>query len=331
MKYLYSVILVAIVVSGCSDGTVKRESVSPAKIERIDRFVANMNQFDGSSKESHISQMGDGLKLYLQLMSKDEDGSNDIIGVIDSLSQSAPMRVFYPEVEKRLKSLNEIEQQLGGLKQSLREKLPSIPDVRLYGIISPYRQGVITSDSIVLVALNLYLGPDYPGYTGFEEYFKNSRIADRIPYDIAEALITSHYPYTPTQSPTLISKMLYQGALVNIIAGIMPNADLAMALGISNKDLEWFQLHERELWEATLDKSLLYSTSELDAAKILSPGPSSDLLLHDAPGRAARFLGYRIVKDYIRTHNISDYNTLLSKDFYGNAKTLANANYSPGK
>lgn len=329
MKYISYILILAIAISSCTGGYVKNESTAPAKIERIDRFVANIHQLDDSTKDATVANLDMGLKLYLQLMRKDKQRIDNDENLIDSLSQSAPMRIFYPDVEERLKSLDETERRLGRLNQSLKDRFPSIPDMKVYGIISPYRQGVITSDSIVLVALNLYLGPDYPGYAGFEEYFRNSRVSDRIQYDIAEGIITSHYPYINTASPTLISKILYQGAVVNAIMATVPNADLAMALGISDEDLEWFLSHERELWEAMLDKSMLYSTSELDAAKLLSPGPSSSLLLQNAPGRAARFIGYKIVKSYIRSQGVSDYGMLLSCDFYGNAKTLPKADYRP--
>mgnify|MGYP000771381490 CR=1 FL=1 len=110
-----------------------------------------------------------------------------------------------------------------------------------------------------------------------------------------------------------------------------PNAKLSDALGVSSEDLEWFKGHEAEIWDSIITRNLLYSQSDMDAAKLLSPAPATTIINHDAPGRAGRYIGYRIVKAYMDRHSDVTIKWLLSPAFYGETSSLVDAKYSPSK
>lgn len=320
--------LLSLTLSSCGGGSEKSAPQRPLAVERIDRYISAHDELSDSMRMVYNDSMHDGLSVYLAMLRYPVD-SIGVDASIDNLSQAGFIKIFTPDVESRLVDLTDVERSLGEVSSNLAKLLPAARLSDVYGIVSPFRQGVITSDSIALVALNLYLGPDYPGYAGFEDYFKESRIASRIPYDVAEGVIAANYPMAQSDSPTLLSNMIYHGALVYAVKNIVPDANLAMAIGVSDEDLSWLQWHEKDIWAALMDNEMVYSTSEMDFAKLLSSGPKSDWLLTAMPARAGRYIGYKIVEIYVKTHGGVTLEELLSPGFYASPQSLIDSKYRP--
>lgn len=331
MKKIIVVIIIIIVTVSCKDNA-RRDNVhsSSMPIERMDRLVYNYNDMDSTTRFNLIDSMRPGLDIYIPIIGLSGD-SVDYNVALKMLSASQPVKVFTPDVEIRLKSIEGIEARLGEALPRLQSALPKTKVSHIYGIVSPYRQSVVTADSIVLISLNLYLGSDYPGYAGFEDYFKKTREASRIPYDVVEAIVASRYPLDSSKSKTILSKMLYQGVLVHAIMSTIPDAELPMAIGVSDKELEWLKANESAIWDKMIQNELIYSGSEIDAAKLIMPSPSTSIIHYDAPGRVGRYIGYAIVKSYVDKHNDVTLESLINPDFYGATKTLIDAGYEPSR
>lgn len=331
MRKIAILAIIFIAVVSCKDNTHGIDNRSTAlPIERLDRLVYHYTEIDSATRNNLKDSMSPGLDIYLRVAGLNSD-SVDVESALTMLSASRPVTVFTPDVENRLNSIEDIEMSLGTAIRRIQSALPGIDAPHIYGIVSPYRQSVITADSVVLVALNLYLGQDYPGYAGFEEYFRLTREPARIPYDVMEAIVASHYPINNDRAKTILSKMLYHGALVYAIMSSIPDADLSLALGVSGEDLDWLADNEALIWDKIIRQGLLYSSSEIDASKLLMPSPATPAIHPEAPGRVGRYIGYAIVKSYIDKHKSVTLEQLLTPGFYGETKTLIDAGYAPAK
>lgn len=292
---------------------------------RIDLLSVDFDNIPRSRRDSLIEAMGAGVDVYLQLMGARGDRDQGL----RSISAGAPVKVFGPDVEKSLSDLTALEAQLGQVCGSIDANYPAAHISDIYGVISPYRQGIVTSDSTVLVVTNLYLGADYPGYRGFDEYFRSTRVSERIPYDVAEAALAAGYPYRGGDNPTALSRMLYQGALVYCVMSTMLHPDAAMALGVTSDQFNWLNQHRADIWRTFIDRNMLYSTIALDADKLVAPAGHSPWLHPDAPGRVGRYVGLEIVCSYLATHPDTPPAWLLTPQFYAGADTLSEAAYNP--
>ena len=61
----------------------------------------------------------------------------------------------------------------------------------------------------------------------------------------------------------------------------------------------------------------------------MSPAPVTSVLSIYSPGRAGRFLGYRMVKRYLEAHPEADLASLLSPEFYNAPDVLEKIDYNP--
>ena len=245
-------------------------------------------------------------------------------------SGSAPVQVFTPDVEAVFPETEELSIRLGEFENNIAELLPEVPSHTYFTVVSPYMQSIyLYADSIVFIALNHYLGADYEGYAGrFADYEKQTKEASRIPADVARAVVVSAYPYfIGDNGGSVVSRMLYEGAVAEVLMRLMPYVSAAEALGYTDEEYEWLQANENYAWQALVGKGLLYSASPTDMMRLFSPSPSTAILHPSAPGMAGRYFGYRIVKKYIESKHDAEMSFLLSPAFYADDRTFANIGY----
>lgn len=346
MKSIYFIIAaLALVVTSCGNADKKQETpqgvmqvkyprskkeYGPKEIKRLDLLAADFNTLPQSEAKERLDSMEPGASIYLNLMSNLIVSRGDkitTIGAMSALAQTNVIKMFGKDVKERLPDLTEVETQIGQVCGALAENFPKARVDQVYGVISPYRQGVITSDTTVLIVTNLYLGKEYEGYNGFDEYFRSTREVRRIPYDVAEAALSAGYPYT--DGKTVLSKMLYHGALIYCVMSTMRYPSPSMAIGVTTEQLEWLKNNRTEIWRTLIDRNMLYSTTPLDADKLLAEAGSSAWLHPEAPGRVGRFIGLEIVRAYLAQNPETALSWLLTPAFYNSDTVLTEAAFNP--
>lgn len=312
--------LLVILAPACSH---KGSDTPPVRIQRLDSAMA---RFAGAPAAERLA-LGDSFRPAFELMAAMELLPGVTDSAIEAYGNSAVSRIFMPDVRERLPRLDSLEEVIGAMYAGLSEKLPSVRPPALYGFESPYMQSVYFSDSVALIALNHYLGPDYPGYDGFESYQKRRKRPALLPYNLLEAHIGSLYPAPDHGSATTLSAMLHEGAVLYALMSVMPDASLADAGGWTAAEVEWMESNERMMWETLVDNNLLYISDPMIVRRLVGPGPSTPVINANAPGAAGRFIGYRIVEEYCRKHPGTGLPELLSEQFCSSRSTLVDAGY----
>lgn len=319
---IYIAILSCVLFDGCKSTTLSQEDTTEI-INRFDIAVLDYPKLDSGERKDFISQYHDVITL-LPSIESERDSS------IIKYSSSRGVSRFTADIMTRFTMQDSIDNILNQVIINLRNTLPDTKARKVYGIVSTYNQSIILNDSILLLGLNHYLGSDYPGYEYFDRYLRLTKTPDHLPYDFTEAIIKTDYPYQPTvERPDLLSRMLYEGAVLFIINAIMPQSHDEELLGYTEADFEWLKKNERELWDELVQRRLLYSTDPLTATRLIDPAPHSSILNNEAPGRAARYIGYRIIKSYMANNSPTYLGGLLSPKFYCSFSTLLNAAYNP--
>lgn len=239
--------------------------------------------------------------------------------------QSAVAQAFKPEIDKVFPTLEPLEKELGQMLERAKADSICLPPLCFAAVAWGYPQSIARVDTVVLIALNHYLGPEFDGYSHLQAYQRQAKRPEMLPYNLAEALVATQYPIE-RQSQTVLSRMLYEGAIVEAVMRIVPGARLHMALGCTEQELEWMESRERDIWSDMALRRLVYDSSPVNIDRLFQPAPSSPMLDGQAPGRAARFIGYKIVKSYLRAHHAS-LPALLSPSFYADPSSLLEAGY----
>lgn len=265
-------------ITGCgSPGNNKTATFTPEKVHRLDSYAYRLGVMPDSTPETDKEAMTPGIAAIDSMLAYTGNPQASFA----SYCKSPAVKIFTPDVEHVYPNLDKLESTLGHITAIAGIEFIEIPRRTYFSIISPYSQSIFLSDSVALIALNHYLGADYIGYAGrFEPYRLRDKTPERLPYDIAEAIVASAYPYAPptAQDATALSRMLYEGALLNAVMALVPDADTSEALSLTAEQLKWLNDNEGRIWNALIGNDLLYSTSPVDATRLVSPAPATAIL-----------------------------------------------------
>lgn len=190
-------------------------------------------------------------------------------------------------------------------------------------------QSVIFCDSTVLIGLNHYLGEAYPGYSSMEKYIRKTKSPAFLPYDLAESLVATAMPYQSSDNAATINSLVYEGALTEAKMRLVKDSSPALALGYSQDEFDALMQNEKWIWDKMVSSGMVFDHDPSVASRLIAPAPYCGIISASCPGRAGRFIGYRIVQSYIAEHPEAKLSDLLSPSFYNMSNPLSVTAYRP--
>lgn len=305
--------------SGRIDATVG----TPVRVERFDSLVALYGQASAQQRDSLLAEFRPAIDLMCRI-----NGIADADSLIEAMALSRVFNVFFPDVVDRLPALNGLQTELGSLRELLPRQIDSLRfPSRVFGIVTPYDQTVMISDTVMLIGLNHYLGADYPGYNGFDDYRRRQKTLLRAPIDIAEALVYTSSPFPASAESTALQRMVYEGAVVAAVSRSLPGRPINEILGYTPDEMAWLDSHESEIWRKLISDGLLYSHDRAVAERLVMPAPFTSVISTEAPGRTGRFIGYKIAESYLAANPSSTPADILSPSLLLSDDLLLRAGY----
>jgi len=302
----------------------KLPSGEPVEILRLDHKLETFGKMTTDEANDFITQNTDLLQVQTAISGE----SN-----VDSASVAAQAHIaqaFAKATNASFPNLNALQQALGTILVRAKNQGITLPQ-RTYAatIWSNTTQTMALTDKVMLVALNHYLGPAHEAYNGMPEYRRALKRPEMIPYDMAEALVAQAMPFKSQGAPTVLSRLLYEGALIQAKMTLVDDANEADAMGFTQKQLTDIAANRKMIWERLVSDNLLYSTDAAIAHQLFDLLPSTNMISPDAPGRAVRLTGYEIVRAYLEKNPDTTVAQLLDSRFYNSPQTLKEAGYTP--
>lgn len=324
MKILFLTAL-ALLAAACGGG----KEYAPQEVAPVYDIVYQYGMADYVHEDSIMQAAGPWLPELNAFLETVHDGNVPDSLQLRAWARSLPVRVFTPAVDSVFSSTDGIEADLGYILGAARDAGLDLPHRRYAAIVHGKMESVLFTDSVMLIALNHYLGPEYPGYESWPIYMRMMKSPEQLPYDIAEALIATAYPYQPDSQPTVLKRMLYEGALAYAKMQVVKDASEARALSMPQEHYQYAKENEAAIWETLVSRNLLFDTSASTVSRLFDPAPTTPLIGTYAPGRVVRYNALRLVRSYIKKHPSTSLHHILTPDFYNNQSTLAQSDYHP--
>jgi hypothetical protein len=184
--------------------------------------------------------------------------------------------------------------------------------------------------SKAFVGLDNFLGVGYPGYEFIPAYQRSTLRQSQIPVEYAHAILAT-MGLENFNDPTLLGQMIYHGK-IGVASDALTGYGLEPAeiLGYLPQEWAFLEENERNIWEVLVREQLLFSTDPLVRQRLIEPAPFSKFGTAqdtEIPGRAARFIGYQLVKSYAEHHPELGLKELLK--IRDAQKFLRDAQYKP--
>lgn len=294
MKHFFVILSLMLLLSCNSDSALETE-ISRVKVDlNIERF----DQLFANTSEAELPKLK---AAYPYLFPSRVPDSVWVDTLKDTIQQE-----LFSEVNATFGDFTSVELDIYKLFQHLKfyDKTFSEPKFITVTNNVRYRESVIVTDTITLVALDNYLGEAHHFYTSFPAYLTKNFKPEFIVVNLAEAY-AEKYVFQPNRK-TLLDEMIYFGKLLYFKEVMIPFKTDAEKIGYSNEELTWAMKNESEVWRYFVERELLFSTDSKLPSRFITPAPFSKFYLeidNESPGRIAQFIGWQIVRQYMQQNN----------------------------
>lgn len=210
----------------------------------------------------------------------------------------------------RSRTFTQIE---AGLKR-LRALAPKAPVATgVYFTYTQFAASAYSSSKSIVIGQERYLGAEHPLISQLpaQQFYGWIKEGMAPEYATTDALLS--WLSTNLLKPTdenLASEMIRWGKLLAILEIISPEVPTHDILRYTATDFDWASKAERGFWDYLVEQQYLFKSDQELLMNLLNEGPYTIGLPQESPDRMGRFLGYRMVKQYIEANSPSIPNLL---------------------
>lgn len=202
----------------------------------------------------------------------------------------------------------------------------SIPLIFTY--ISGFNQSMIVGDDFIGINLDKYLGANCPfyRYLGIQRYKYLRMYPEKIVPDVFYAYALTEFEKLETKE-NLLSSMIYEGKLMYFTEAMNPTSSDTVLIGYTEKQLDWCEENEAQMWAYLAEEKLLYSTERMVLQKYIGDGPFTSTFSNDSPGKTGIWIGWQIVRSFMNKNPEVSISELMNMN--NSQEILARAQYYP--
>lgn len=176
-----------------------------------------------------------------------------------------------------------------------------IPDI--YTCISGFNQSIVIADHLIGVSLEKYLGAGCPFYEklGLPAYKRRNMHPQKIVPDMMQAWADAEWPKSD-QENTLFSYMIQQGKVLYFLDAMFPEMNDSLKVGYTKNQLEFCAKNEAKMWTFLAEHKILFTTDRMSIKRFIDDAPYTGPFTEMSPGRTGAWLGWQIVRAYMKAH-----------------------------
>ncbi|WP_242521399.1 gliding motility lipoprotein GldB [Tamlana sp. s12] len=316
-KFLMKLLLVFVLATVVSCKTENALEHSIAKIntdiqvERFDRLFAETTPENlGQLKQDYPFMFSNKYPDAFWLEKKEDSLQVELFG----------------EVNQTFTSFDPVEFEIESLFNHLKYYFPEFKAPRVITVTNDvdYRNRVIVTDTIAVIALDAYLGRDHKYYGSIPMYLREQLDKKQIVVDMATAY-SEKLIFQPKRK-SFLDEMIYFGKQLYFKDVILPFKTEAERIGYTEAQLDWATVNEAYIWRYFVERELLFSTDSKLPSRFINPAPFSKFYLAeidaDSPGQIGQYIGWQIVSAYMKNNKVSFKDMLQksSEEIFNNSK-----------
>jgi hypothetical protein len=239
---------------------------------------------------------------------------------------------FNRAVQAKYSNVSRLEEDLTDAFRHCRYYFPGTPVPRFYSYISggDYDYPVRIADSVMIIALDSYLGADFRPYLsdGIPQYKALRMVPGQIVPDCMRSMIEAMVP-PDMQSMTFLDQVVEAGKRLYLLDAFLPETAGDIKMKYTKDQYTWATENESHIWSAIVENQVLYTSDGQTLRAFLADGPFSAAFGKDSPPRLGQWIGWRIVKAYMDSNpDVTLKQLVAEKDAQS---ILSRSGYKPDK
>ena len=220
------------------------------------------------------------------------------------------------------------------LEEAFRHYLHYFPGYtlpRVFTCITGFNNSIITvtGDTVLGISLDRYLGADCEYYPqlGIYGYISARMTPDYIISDCMFGWALSKWEFESDgyAASNVLTQIIHNGKLKYFTKCMLPEEMDEILFGFTPEQMKFCRNNEKQMWQYLIEHDLLFSTDQFLIRKLTDEAPFTSYFTNESPGRAAVWLGFRIIESYMMKNpgtsledlmNESDVQIILEKAKY---------------
>lgn len=299
-------IYLCFVLVSCSENKLDVD-VSDVKVDmRFDRFEEKM--FDVQTQEGMksvneelIEVGGELYEFYVYDMLRSGSVYDDSISkylwyfVTDSI-----MKKTADDIAVSFADFGKVENDLMNAFKHQKYHLPNAPLPKQFITYNgAYNYGVVSTDSVVGIGLEMYLGADNRVIEElpFPVYVREKMDKKYLTVDVVQSWLTTNV-IEFERGETFLSSLLYFGKLKYAMQAMLPNTELERIVRYTKEEYDYALASEYNIWQYLVDMNWIYTTDMKVKIRFFEEAPTT-VGIDESPGRIGQFIGWQMVKAYM--------------------------------
>jgi hypothetical protein len=195
-----------------------------------------------------------------------------------------------------------------------------VPQVVYYQ--SAWNSNIHTTDSVIGISLDTYLGADHPitqklAPEFFPKYMKENMDEKYLISDAVKAWVAwksrSYY-----EKKDLLSELVFYGKLMYISEALIPETPDTLLMSWSSEQMDWAKKHEWNMWKTIANEKVMYQSKGFEINKWFADGPftGAEGVPQDSPPQIGVWLGWNMVRQYMEKNTGIPMSQLLAEKDY---------------
>jgi hypothetical protein len=334
---LLFLILVALTVNSCKKNHY-RISTSPIKvnihIQRLEKDLFSLNPDEIVPSVPNLkNKYGDFLQLFSYVINAGEISDSSFGHMLVRFCTDKLNTEVYLAVMKLYPDVAGIERDLSEAFRHYLYYFPGKKVPAVYTCITGFNNSIITSDSLLGIGMERYLGADCEYYKRLEiyKYLADRMTPENIVPDCLYGWGASEWDFSALKYPVdnVLSEMIHEGKLKYFEKCMLPEVSDEIIFGYTGDQFKFCRNNESQMWQYLIEKDILFSTDKFTIRKLTGEAPFTSFFTNESPGRAVVWLGFRIVESYMMKNPGISLNELMTN--VDIQSILEKAKYDPEK
>lgn len=238
---------------------------------------------------------------------------------------------IYQDLQEIWSTVDPLETSLSEALRYYQYHFPNHPLPRLYTYISglDYHLPIKYAEGHMAIGIDMYLGADYPKYAqaGIPQYMRERFTPGHTALDAMRMLAESHLQEKASRPETLLDFMIYEGKVLYFLDCMFPRKSDTLKMPYTTSQLHWMRNNAGPVWAYFIENDMVYSTDRQMINKFVGDAPFTAAFSENSAPRTAAWLGWQMVREYMRRHPEISLQKLLQET--DSRKILAASRYRP--
>lgn len=232
--------------------------------------------------------------------------------------------------QKTLEVFPETDELEATLREAFRRYRVHFPEADIPAVstfISGFNQSIVTGEGILAIGLDNYLGTDCEFYPrlGKHRYQIRNMHPGKIPSDCLMGWGMTEFGYNDSVD-NVLTNMIYNGMMACFTKWMLPDEPDSLIMGFTAAQMAFCRKNEARMWEYLVEHKILFKSDRMTELKFTGNGPFTGDFTRESPARAAIWIGWRIVEQYMKRNPEVSLAELMQDGDYQKILTLSRYN-----